>query len=222
MKINWKATVITGAAAVAVVAGAVIYALVDQNNTRVAAEERGGGSIAVVREDSHLLDDAGDDAITIVEFLDFECEACGAYYPVVEELRVKYEGQINYVVRYFPLPGHINSENSAVAAEAAARQGRFEEMYKRLFETQAQWGESQQSQAELFRSYATELGLDMAAYDEAVADPTTLERVRSDLDDGRALGVDRTPTFFVDGEPLVIERWNDLEEAITTRLDNTP
>ncbi|MFX6118894.1 hypothetical protein ABTE85_21770, partial [Acinetobacter baumannii] len=85
-KINWKATVITGAAAVAVVAGAVIYALVDQNNTRVAAEERGGGSIAVVREDSHLLDDAGDDAITIVEFLDFECEACGAYYPVVEEL----------------------------------------------------------------------------------------------------------------------------------------
>ena len=95
-------------------------------------------------------------------------------------------------------------------------------MYNRLFETQAQWGESQQSQAELFRSYATELGLDMTAYDEAVADPATLERVRSDLDDGRALGVDRTPTFFVDGEPLVIERWNDLESAITTRLDGTP
>lgn len=222
MKINWKATVITGTAAVAVIAAAVIYALVDQNNTRVAAEERGGGSIAVVREDSHVLDDAGNDAITIVEFLDFECEACGAYYPIVEELRVKYEGQINYVVRYFPLPGHINSENAAVAAEAAARQGRFEEMYNRLFETQAEWGESQQSQAELFRSYATELGLDMAAYDEAVADPTTLERVRSDLDDGRALGVDRTPTFLVDGEPLVIERWNDLEQAITARLDDTP
>ena len=62
----------------------------------------------------------------------------------------------------------------------------------------------------------------MTAYDEAVADPATLERVRSDLDDGRALGVDRTPTFFVDGEPLVIERWNDLESAITTRLDGTP
>ncbi|MBT9605110.1 thioredoxin domain-containing protein [Microbacterium sp.] len=222
MKINWKPTIITAAVATAVIAGAAIYGLVNQNNTRVAAEERGGGSVAVVRDDSHVLDEAGADAVTVVEFLDFECEACGAYYPVVEDLRLKYEGQINYVVRYFPLPGHINSETSAVAAEAAARQGRFEEMYKRLFETQSQWGESQQSQAELFRSYATELGLDMAAYDEAVADPTTLERVRSDLEDGRVLGVDRTPTFFVDGEPLIIERWNDLENAITTRLDGTP
>lgn len=222
MKVNWKATVITAAAVVAVVAGAAIYVLVDQNNIRVAAEERGGGSVTTVRNDTHVLDDAGGDAVTVVEFLDFECEACGAYYPVVEELRVKYEGQINYAVRYFPLPGHLNSENSAVAAEAASRQGRFEDMYNRLFETQSQWGESQQSQADLFRSYAEDLGLDMAAYDQAVADPATLERVRSDLDDGRVLGVDRTPTFFVDGERLVLERWDDLENAITARLNGTP
>lgn len=173
---------------------------------------------ATVRADSHVLDDAGADAVTVVEFLDFECEACGAYYPVVEELRRQYAGRITYVVRHFPLPGHVNSTNAALAAEAAARQGRFEDMYHRLFERQADWSEAGESRAELFRSYAADLGLDMAAYDAAVADPTVQARIRSDFDEGRALGVGSTPTFFVDGRPLVIERWNDLEVAVQAAL----
>lgn len=70
----------------------------------------------------------------------------------------------------------------------------------------------------MFRDYAAQLGLDMTAYDTAVADPATEERVRSDFEEGRALGVGSTPTFFVDGEPLVIERWNDLEAAIEAAL----
>ena len=147
-----------------------------------------------------MLDDGGTDAVTIVEFLDFECEACGAYYPVVEELRDKYAGRITYAVRYFPLPGHFNSTHAAVAAEAAAQQGRFEDMYHRLFETQAEWGEAQESRAALFRDYAAQLG------------------VSSDFEEGRALGISSTPTFFVDGKPLTIERWDDLETAIEAAL----
>jgi predicted DsbA family dithiol-disulfide isomerase len=99
------------------------------------------------------------------------------------------------VARYFPLPGHANALNAAVAAEAAAQQGAFEAMYQEMYETQTQWGEQQDSKATLFRSFAQELGLDMAAYDAAVADPATLERVLSDRDDGLALGVEGTPTF---------------------------
>nr|WP_286931959.1 thioredoxin domain-containing protein [Microbacterium sp.] len=173
---------------------------------------------SVIRSDSHVLDDGGTDAVTIVEFLDFECEACGAYYPVVEELRDKYAGRITYAVRYFPLPGHFNSTHAAVAAEAAAQQGRFEDMYHRLFETQAEWGEAQESRAALFRDYAAQLGLDLAAYDAAVADPATQDRVSSDFEEGRALGISSTPTFFVDGKPLTIERWDDLETAIEAAL----
>jgi protein-disulfide isomerase len=154
--------------------------------------------------------------VTVVEFLDFECEACGAFYPVVEELRKMYDGEMTYVVRYFPLPGHINSTNAAVAAEAAAQQGQFEAMYHRLFQTQAAWGEGQESRADLFREYAADLGLDMAAYDAAVADPGALERVRSDLAEGQALGVRSTPSFFVDGAPVVLEEWTDLETAIVS------
>lgn len=213
MKTQTKPLVITLAALIVVVVVGLVAFLV----ARVQAPDP--AAAAVVRADSHVLDDAGDGAVTVVEFLDFECEACGAYYPVVEEARQKYAGQITYVVRYFPLPGHVNSMTSAVAAEAAAQQGRFEDMYHRLFDTQAKWGEAQESRADLFREYADDLGLDMAAYDAAVADPETEQRVRADFAEGRALGVGSTPTFFVDGRPLVIERWNDLETAIDAALD---
>jgi Protein-disulfide isomerase len=212
VKTNTKPLIITAAVLVAVIVAGLVAFLV----TRAQAPDP--AAAAVVREDSHVLDDGGDGAVTVVEFLDFECEACGAYYPVVEDLRQEYAGQITYVVRYFPLPGHFNSTHSAVAAEAAAQQGRFEEMYQRLFDTQAEWGEAQESRAELFRSYAADLGLDMTAYDAAVANPKTEQRVRADFDEGRALGVGSTPTFFVNGQPLVIERWNDLETAIQAAL----
>ncbi|MGO8609127.1 DsbA family protein, partial [Rhizobium johnstonii] len=89
-------------------------------------------------------------AVTVVEFLDFECEACGAAYPYVEELRTQYAGKITYVARYFPLPGHFNSTNAAIAAESAGRQGKFEEMYNALFQSQAEWGEAGESRADLF------------------------------------------------------------------------
>ncbi|RWR24338.1 hypothetical protein D8Y24_05430 [Agrococcus lahaulensis] len=97
----------------------------------------------LVDESTHILDDAGPDAPVVVEFLDFECEVCGAVYPVMEELREEYDGEVTFAVRYFPLPGHFNSGNAAVAVEAAAQQGAFEAMYQRMFETQSEWGEGE-------------------------------------------------------------------------------
>lgn len=217
MKNSVKATLAAVALVVVLLAGAAIYLLVSKNNAASVAESGDGPQVA--REGSHVLDDGGDSAVTVVEFLDFECEACGAFYPVVEDLREKYDGDITYVVRYFPLPGHFNSKNAAIAAEAAAGQDRFEDMYHRLFETQMQWGEAQESRADLFRSFAEELGLDMAAFDEAVADPATAERVELDLSEGEQLGVSGTPTFFVDGEQVTLEKWNDLEESIESAVN---
>lgn len=104
--------------------------------------------------------------------------------------------------------------NATLAAEAAAAQGRFEEANSLLLESPAQGVESQESQADLCRTFAVELGLDMDAYDAAMPNPETRARVNTDLVEGRALGVFTAPTFFVDGEPLEFQRWNDLEEAI--------
>ena len=67
---------------------------------------------------------------------------------------------------------------------------------------------------EVFRGFAQDLGLDMGAYDAAIADPATAERVQSDTADGEKLGVNSTPTFFIDGEKIVLQEWDDLEQAI--------
>ncbi|WP_339328948.1 DsbA family protein [Sediminivirga luteola] len=136
----------------------------------------------------------------------------------MEEIREQYDGRINYVVRYFPHQGHFNSMNAAVAVEAAAQQGQFEGMYRMMFETQAEWGEGQTSEAARFRGYAETLGLDMAAYDAAVADPATQERVEEDFNAGRALEVSGTPTFFLDGEQLELTAPEDLPNALDAAL----
>ncbi|WP_136054260.1 thioredoxin domain-containing protein [Microbacterium sp. K24] len=211
MKTSVKATLIAIAVAVVLLIVGIVYAITQR---AAAPDPSADGGPQVVRSDSHVLDEGAADAVTVVEFLDFECEACGAFYPVVEELRETYAGDITYVVRYFPLPGHVNSTQAALAAEAAAQQDRFEDMYHRLFETQAQWGENSAETPEVFRGFAEELGLDMAAYDAAIADPATRARVEADMSDGETLGVSSTPSFFIDGEPLVLQEWDDLEQAI--------
>jgi len=211
MKNSVKATLIAIAVAIVLLIVGIVFSITQQQQPAAPAE---GGELQTVRTDSRVLDEGGEGAITVVEFLDFECEACGAFYPIVEELREKYDGEITYVVRYFPLPGHINSTQAALAAEAAGQQDRFEDMFHRLFETQAQWGEQSEETPEVFRSFAEDLGLDMDAYDAAIADTATAERVQSDKTDGERLGVNSTPTFFVDGEKITLQEWDDLEEAI--------
>jgi protein-disulfide isomerase len=180
--------------------------------------ERGAAAADVVREDSHVLNQAPDEKAVLVEFLDFECEVCRAYYPTVEQLREQHGDELTVVMRYFPIPAHANSTNAAVAVEAAAAQGQLEPMYQRMYETQAEWGEAQDSRADVFRGFAQELGLDMSAYDDAVADPATTERVRSDFDEGRALGVGGTPTFFLDGERLELTGPETLAQAVQAAL----
>ena len=172
------------------------------------------GEAQVVRPDSHVLGEEGATSVTFVEFLDFECEACGAFYPVMEQLREQYASEITFVARYFPLPGHFNSERAARAVESAARQGEFEAMYQKMFDTQDSWGEQQKPHDDLFRGYAEELGHDMAQYDADYADPEVAARVQQDVDDGTALGVTGTPSFFLDGERFEPSSFEQLTGAL--------
>ncbi|WP_446224759.1 DsbA family protein [Nocardia sp. IBHARD005] len=218
--------VTTVAAVLAIVVGAVVLAAA-RNDDRVvsapaSAPAPGGatavGQAMVVRPGSHRLSDPAGARVTLVEFLDFECEACRAMYPAMEQLRTEYGDRVSFVVRYFPIPSHVNSGRAARAAEAAAGQGRFEQMYQRLFETQAEWGEKRVAQDAVFRGLAVEIGLDMAAFDAAYTDPATAARVRSDFDEGLALGVGGTPSFFVDGKKITVGDSRDLAAALDDAL----
>lgn len=217
MKTPIKATIIAGGLVVILLV--VVLILARMNNPEAPSPAETEGALPGTRANSHVIDNAGPEAPTLVEFLDFECEVCGAFYPVIEQVRKDYDGEINYVLRHFPLPGHHNSMNAALAAEAAAQQGQLEAMYHRLFETQSQWGEQQVSLAALFRDFAVQLGLDMAQYDAAIADPATQARVEEDFNDGRVMNVTGTPTFFLDGERLELTQLSDLTDAIDAAIE---
>ena len=217
MSKNVRISVALVAAFAAVVAIVLVVTRGDNDPETAATGSGAAGNSALVRDNSHRLDEATDGA-TLVEFLDFECESCGAAYPLVEQIRERFQGRLTYVIRYFPLPSHLNAQNAAVAVEAAAQQGRLEDMYSMMFTTQAQWGDQQQDKSALFRQYAVDLGLDMAAFDAAVVAPATLDRVMADRNDGLSLGVEATPTFFLNGEKLTPQSGADFISSIEKAL----
>ena len=203
---------------VIVVAAVGIVVLVLRTDDRAERLPAASGGVELVRPDSHRLDDPPGATVSFVEFLDFECEGCLAAYPIVEQLRADYGDRVEFVLRYFPLSGHFNAERAARAVEAAAQQGRLEAMYHKMYDTQPQWGERRTPADEVFRGFAAELGLDMARFDAAYVDPATAARVRSDFEDGLALGVQGTPTFFIDGEQIPVQRPDDLRRALDAAL----
>ena len=169
----------------------------------------------LVRADSQILSQ-GDTDTTFVEFLDFECEACRAAHPAIEELREMYGDRVTFVVRNFPL--HENSEGAAQAAEAAAAQGEFEAMYNLLFETQPEWGEKSSSQRDVFFGFAEDLGLDMDEFEAVYDADETIELIRRDKADGMELGVEGTPSFFLNGEQIQPSSFEELTAEIDAAL----
>jgi protein-disulfide isomerase len=153
----------------------------------------------LVRPDSQTQG-AADAPVTIVEFFDPECESCRAAFPFVKQLLEEYEGRVRLVVRYFPL--HNNSVLAVTAIEAAGEQGKYWEMQELLFTNQSEWGEKQTPQTELFIGYATELGLNIEQFTADLQSPDYQAKIERDQADGRALGVDGTPTFFINGRQV--------------------
>ena len=201
------------ALALIVLGGVAWYAIFAATKPQQAAPPAADAG-QLVRADSHRLTAPAEEKAQLVEFLDFECPSCAAVHPFVEELKAEFGDRITFVNRYFPLSAHPNSGPAALAAEAAAQQGQYQQMSAKLFESQSQWAGSQQSQAPLFRTYAGQLGLDLAQFDAVVADQDTEERVLADIADGNALGVNGTPTFFLNGEKLTLSTKADFRQKL--------
>lgn len=162
----------------------------------------------LVRSDSYKKE-TKNAKVTLVEFLDFQCEACRAAYPQVQSILKEYDGKVTFVVRYFPLPGHKNSMIAAQAAEAAGEQGKFWEMKDKLFTNQPEWaGElspvSQEEAIGKFVVYAKELGLNEEKFSNAMKSDKILQKINRDKQDGTTLGVQATPTFFVNGQKTMM------------------
>ncbi len=151
----------------------------------------------LVKNDSQKMI-SPDAKVTLVEFGDFQCPACGASHPIVKQLMGDYKGQVNFVFRHFPLPMHKNAMKAANAAEAAGAQKKFFEMHDLLFENQTEWAEDNNPE-KLFEKYAQELKLDIDKFNEDVKSKKYEDKVKADQADGNAVGVNSTPTFFING-----------------------
>ncbi|MFA6005698.1 MAG: thioredoxin domain-containing protein [Patescibacteria group bacterium] len=137
--------------------------------------------------------------VTIVEFGDYQCPACSAVQPLVKKILAEHKGKITYVFRNYPLPQHPNAQIAAEAAEAAGAQGKYWEMHDLLFEKQAEWSEST-SPLQIFVKYATSLKLNTDRFQKEVKANKYEGKIRQDMNDGNALAINQTPTFFVNGE----------------------
>jgi protein-disulfide isomerase len=130
---------------------------------------------------------------TLVEFTDFECPACAAMQPVLEEVLKSYGNRVRFVVRNYPLTRHAHARKAAEAAEAARAQGKFFEYTALLFQRQ------KALDIPSLKQYATELGLDRARFDAELDGSKYAPLVRHDMDEGQTYGVEATPTIFVNG-----------------------
>lgn len=179
----------------------------------------------LVRPDSPTLGPS-DAKVTVVEFLDPECESCGAFAPQVKTLLKEFEGRVRFVVRYMPL--HKNAKLAAQYTEAAGEQGKYWEMQEKLFAMQGEWGDKHghgpapatptPPVSELFEKYAKEIGLDVQQLNTAAGNAKYAQKADRDLKDGQALGVRQTPTFFVNGRKLARLSMQDLRSLINEEL----
>ena len=135
--------------------------------------------------------------ITIIEFSDFECPYCQRSVPLLKELLNQYPGKLRLVYRDFPGPKHQQALLAAEAAQCAAEQNRFWDYHDALFSRQPSEG------AWNFSGLAETLGLSLSRFNACMQDNRYREEVLKDLQDGLSLGVTSTPTFFINGRPLV-------------------
>jgi protein-disulfide isomerase len=152
----------------------------------------------------------GSSGVVLLEYGDFQCPACGAYYPIIKQLEEKYSDKVTFQFRNFPLVQlHPNAYAAHRAAEAAAKQDRFFEMHDKLYENQQAWANAS-NPVVFFEDYATQLGLRLDQFRSDMASAEVNDIINADIKAAQAIGASATPTFVLDGKKIE-ENPRDLE-----------
>jgi protein-disulfide isomerase len=155
--------------------------------------------------------------VTLVEFGDLQCPACAAYEPIIRQVAADNADILKVVFKHFPLTQiHPNALLAAKATEAASNQGKFWEMHDMLYDNQKEW-QGGLNARDMFVGYATALGLDVSQFTADLNSEAIEEKIVAEYKEGTLLGVQGTPTFFVNGQkidnPASVEAFNAIIRA---------
>lgn len=177
------------------------------------------GSVRLGAEPPHTLGNPNA-PVMVEEFGDFECPACGSLHSVLQTTKGEFGPRLVIVFREYPMVSlHVHALVAARAAEAAGLQGKFWEMHDLLYENQKMWHDTSDP-LPLFEQYATRLGLDLDRFRRDVASEGVNERISLDRERGQWIGVDGTPTVFLNGREVPAESLapEKLRVLISTQL----
>jgi protein-disulfide isomerase len=164
--------------------------------------------------------------VTVEEFADFQCGTCAAKHPVAKEIISAYGSRIKFIFRHFPLTTiHDKAYDAAVAAEAAGMQGRFWDMQNQLFTNQSSWSTADPVKFRgILEEYAQKIGLDVEKFKTDMAGLAAKTRVDLDMQRGRSLKVNSTPSFFVNGRPLDLSQMTaeGIKQLVDAELQKPP
>lgn len=155
--------------------------------------------------------------VTFTEFGDFQCPACKAFEPIMQQVVKDYDKEIKIVFKHFPLKSvHPNAMGGAIAAEAAGKQNKFWEYHDVLFAKQEEWVNLPNPESK-FISYAKNLKLDAEQFKKDIKDTKIKAAVNAQVDEGIKVGVNSTPTLFINGEMIEIP---GNYEALKAQIDS--
>lgn len=201
---TWK---IVAALVLLLLIGAVVY-------SQQAAKKANEG----ITIEKHIKGNS-DAKVELVEYSDFQCPACGQFYPYVKDIVQQYGDNLRFEYRHFPLIGlHQYAVQAAHASEAAAQQGKFWEMHDMLFENQDTWSKSSNPRA-YFIEYAQKIGLDTSQFKLQMDAPVIDDAVQNSFNDARSRGFTGTPSFLLNGEKMEFQTFDEFKTQIKDAID---
>lgn len=157
----------------------------------------------------------------LIEYSDLQCPACKNahdYFKIVEASGspdISITNKVTFVFRHFPLTQiHDKAIVAAYAAEAAGKQGKFWEMTDMLYDNQPIWEQSNNPQADYFNQYAKDLKLDVEKFKKDSASTEVRQRVDEDVQAGNQMGIDSTPTFYLNGQKVSVNSYDELKQTL--------
>lgn len=193
---------------VAIVAGLVYMS----NNEKVDVASVEAFKITTDQEINDHVYGKKDSKVVLFEYGDFQCPGCGGAFPKLQTIKETYKDSFAFVYRHFPLSSiHPHAFAAAAVAEAAGQQGKFWEMHDLLYQTQDAWkDQTAEQRQQTFEGYARQLSLDMDKFTADVSSEKISKKINFDRSLGVKVGVDSTPSLFLNGKPVADDIVSDL------------